>query len=458
MSIDFDSRQEMRLLQWVTSEINASLDLDQILATLLRAMDELFGFRHSLVLLLDDGGEVLTVAASRGYDLPSVGAIVPVGQGPIGVCARRRRVVRMTNLSTQRAYMRTIRTQMERAGRGAELASAPRLPGLANAESQIAIPLLIKETLIGVYFVETSERRVFGEREETLVSIVANHAAASIGNARLYERLKQLAETLEERVRERTEELKATQAQLLQSAKMASLGDLVAGIAHDMNTPLGAIYANADLAERAVDVVRDAFESFEVASGPWRPRLGKALDALETGSETTRSAVDRILGIVKSLRQFARLDESDRKRADLHEGLNAALELLHHRLTNVSVTRDYGDLPEMVCFPNRLNQLFMNLLVNALEAMPDGGTLTIRTRRMGRDVVVELEDSGCGISEENLPRIFDPGFTTKGVGVGLGLGLAIGYRIVQDHEGRVDVASRPGLGSRFTVTLPLRGV
>jgi signal transduction histidine kinase len=460
-----ESRQEVRLLQWVTSEINAGLDLDEVLANVLRAMDELFGFRHSLVLLLDEPGESLRVAASRGYDRSPVGARVLMGQGPIGVAAKRRRVVRVTNLGQQRAYLSTIRAQMERAGRGEELEAEPLLPGLADAESQIAIPLQIKGTLIGVYFVETPERRVFGEREESLVTIVANHAAASIHNARLYESLRQLAETLEQRVRERTEELerknlelRETQAQLLQSAKMAALGDLVAGIAHDMNTPLGAIYASADVAERAVALVNEAFPREGGAGGPSPPRLLTALEALDHSARTTRVASERILGILKSLRQFARLDESERKRANLHEGLDAALELLHHRLTNVSVIRDYGELPEMVCFPNRLNQLFMNLLVNAVEAMGGEGTLTISTRGEGGEAVVELADTGSGMTPEVMARIFDPGFTTKGVGVGLGLGLSIGYRIVQDHRGRIEVASVPGEGSRFTVRLPLRDV
>jgi signal transduction histidine kinase len=462
-----ESRQEVRLLQWVTSEINTGLDLDRTLATVLEAMDELFGFRHSLVLLVDETGEGLTVAACHGYDTSSVGARVLLGQGPIGVAAKRRRVVRVANLGQQRAYLSTVRARMERAGRGEELETAPVLPGLPDAESQIAIPLSIKETLIGVFFVETPERRVFGEREESLVSIVANHAAASIHNARLYQSLKELAGTLEQRVRERTEELerknrelRETQAQLLQSAKMAALGDLVAGVAHDMNTPLGAIYANADLSERAVSLVKEAFRGEGATSGPWQPRLGKALDALDDSAKTTRVASERILGILKSLRQFARLDESERKRANLHEGLDAALELLHHRLTHVAVIRDYGDLPEMICFPNRLNQLFMNLLVNAIEAMEADAeteaTLSIRTRREGQEAIVEVADSGCGMTEETAARIFDPGFTTKGVGVGLGLGLSIGYRVAEDHGGRIEVESLPGKGSRFIVRLPLR--
>jgi signal transduction histidine kinase len=442
-----DSQPEVRLLQWVTSEINAGLELDSILETVLRAMDELFGFRHSLILLLDDSGEGLRVAASRGYEPKRLGARVPWGVGPIGVAAKRRKVVRVSNLGQQRAYLENVRSRMEREGELSDLARLEAkldLPGLPDAESQIAIPLQIKNTLVGVFFVESRERRVFGEREESLVGIVANHAAASIHNARLYE-------TLEERVRERTRELAEAQAQLLQSAKMASLGDLVAGIAHDMNSPLGSIHANADLAERAVAIVRES-----ISEAARDTKLGRALEALEQSSRTTLVASERILAIVRTLRQFARLDEAERKRANLHEGLDATLELLHHRLVeNITVVKDYGELPEMVCYPNRLNQMFMHLMVNAIEAMDQGGTLTLRTGREGDRAVVEICDTGVGIEPEIRDRIFDPGFTTKGVGVGLGLGLAISYRIVQDHRGEIEVVSSPGEGSRFRVRLPI---
>jgi signal transduction histidine kinase len=121
----------------------------------------------------------------------------------------------------------------------------------------------------------------------------------------------------------------------------------------------------------------------------------------------------------------------------------------------ITVVRDYGTLPELLCFPNRLNEVFMNLLVNALQAMGDSGTMTIRTRVEGTEAMLSFENTGPGIPEPILGRIFDPGFTTKGVGVGMGLGLAISYRIVHDHGGRIEASSPPGGGARFKVTLPL---
>jgi signal transduction histidine kinase len=469
MTRDSEWPDAFRLLQWVGSEINASLDLDQIFETVLTAMDELFGFHHSLILLLDESGETLTVAASRGYEDATLGARVPAGIGLIGVAAKKRKIVRLSNLAQKRGYFATIRLRMEAAGREDELDRVPELPGLENAQSQIAIPLMVKDTLIGVFSVESAEQRVFGEREESLITIVANHAASSIGNARLYRleaeqraRLKELSEHLEERVLERTRELERTnrelrdtQAQLLQSAKLASLADLVAGVSHEINTPLGSIAASADIAERAVKLVREATENVTTT----HPKLPKALDALSDASRTTRLACERVVQMVKSLRQFARLDEAERKRANLHDGIEVTLSLLHHRMSpGITVVRDYGTLPELLCFPNRLNEVFMNLLVNALQAMGDSGTMTIRTRVEGTEAMLSFENTGPGIPEPILGRIFDPGFTTKGVGVGMGLGLAISYRIVHDHGGRIEASSPPGGGARFKVTLPLIGV
>lgn len=470
---------EARILREVSSEINSTLDLDEIYQIVLRTMDELFGFRHSMILLLDGSGESLSVVASRGYREPVFGAKVPMGTGLVGMVAKNRRMMRLSNLGRQRAYISTIRMQMEKAGRTGEMGVAPSLPGLPNVESQIGIPLKIKDRLIGVFAVESEEQRVFSERDEILATIVGNQAGSAIHNALLYraeeerraelaeahERLKQLNETLEERVRQRTEELQRanrdlrdTQAQLLQSAKMAALGDLVAGVAHEINTPLGSIQANADVAKRAAVIIGEMLEQegpVEISSRS--PRLSRALEALRESTVTTLTATERIIAIVTSLRRFARLDEAERKKASLHECLESTLTLLQHKLEDrIAIVRNYGDLPAIECYPNQLNQVFMNLLLNAIQAMNGAGTVTITTKQEGDDVVLDFADDGCGIPAANLERVFDPGFTTKGVGVGTGLGLAIGYRIVQDHHGSITVSSELGKGSVFRIRLPVR--
>ena len=484
MTTDLEERlaaksREVRVLQQVSSEINSTLNLEEIFGIVLRTMDELFGFHHSMILLLDASSETLSVAASRGYEGQPAGARVAVGTGLVGVVAKKRQLMRLGNLGRQRAYMSTIRQQMEQAGRGSELGESPALPGLSEVESQIGIPLLIKDTLIGVFFVESVEQRVFSEGDEALITVVANQAASAIHNAKLYraeaerrselaeahERLKQLNETLEDRVRERTlelyqtnRELRETQAQLLQSAKMAALGDLAAGVAHEINTPLGSIHSNADVSKRVAAVVRQALTDEALAPVfSKHPRLEQALEALEQATATTLVASDRIVRIVKSLGNFARLDEAERKKADLHEGIESTLTLLQYKLKHgIEVIRDFGEIPPMVCSPNRLNQVFMNLLVNSIQAIGERGTITIRTRLDGDHVVLRFADTGHGIPSENLERIFDPGFTTRGPGVGTGLGLAITYRIVEEHRGAIEVSSELGKGSEFTIRLPIR--
>ena len=179
---------------------------------------------------------------------------------------------------------------------------------------------------------------------------------------------------------------------------------------------------------------------------------------LEDIARINQLASERIVCIVRSLRNFARLDEAELKTADLHEGLDSTLTLVRHQLKNrIEVVKEYGDIPAIRCRPNQLNQVFMNLLVNAAQAVEGKGRITIRTFQSGDIVNIQISDSGKGIPQENLSRIFDPGFTTKGVGVGTGLGLSICFKIAQDHGGDISVESEVGRGSTFTLRLPVRG-
>ncbi len=273
----------------------------------------------------------------------------------------------------------------------------------------------------------------------------------------LAEHLRHHAEELEQEVAARTLDLRNSQAQLVQQEKMAALGKLVAGIAHEMNTPIGTITSNADTLSRSLARLSSTLQSGEVPESvrALRP-LKQVQTVLEDIARINQLACERIINIVSSLRNFARLDEADLKTADLHEALESTLTLVHHELKNrIEVEKDYGDIPAIRCHPNQINQVFMNLLVNASQAVDGKGKISIRTFREGDIVNVQFSDSGVGIPPEDLPRIFDPGFTTKGVGVGTGLGLSICFKIAQDHGGRIDVESEVGRGSTFTVRLPI---
>ncbi len=248
--------------------------------------------------------------------------------------------------------------------------------------------------------------------------------------------------------------LRHTQSQLVQSEKMAALGVLVAGIAHEINTPVAAIDSMHDTQMKALEKLSTHLQtnSPEVIENP---KMKLLLSMIAEGDRVIESACDRVTNIVRRLRSFARLDEAELKTVDIHEGLDDTLTLIHHELKHsIKVNKNFGQIPQIACFPGRLNQVFLNLLINARQAMKGGGEITISTYARDDKVFVEFTDTGVGIPPENVKRIFDPGFTTKGVGVGTGLGLSICYQIIQDHRGEILVKSEVGKGSTFTIVLP----
>ena len=251
-------------------------------------------------------------------------------------------------------------------------------------------------------------------------------------------------------------ELKEAQSQLVQSAKLAAMGQLVAGVAHEINSPLGAINSNFDVTTRALKLLREALTHRSAGPDEKSETLFATLDSL---TEVNRLACARIMRIVRDLRTFARLDEADFKEVNLNENIDSTLSLLQHELRDrIRVTKELAQLPIIPCYPNRLNQVFMNLLLNAIQAITGKGEICVRTCLEGPNLRVSITDSGSGIKAENLEKIFDPGFTTKGVGVGTGLGLSISARIIEDHRGTITVQSEVGKGTTFVVSLPLQGV
>jgi signal transduction histidine kinase len=261
---------------------------------------------------------------------------------------------------------------------------------------------------------------------------------------------------LEEAMRQ----LRAAQEQLIMREKMASLGNLVAGVAHEINNPIGAVKSAADTSSRSIQLVCNELDgAVDLNEIRGNKRFQTALQILKNNNELTLTASGRIAEIVKSLKSFARLDEAEFQDADVHEGLESTLSLLHHELKNrIEVRKSYGDIPKIPCYPNQLNQVFMNVLSNAGQAIIDRGVITITTKRHGDNAVITISDDGCGIDTDTLDRIFDPGFTTKGVGVGTGLGLSITYNIIKRHNGDIAVESEPGRGSTVTITLPTTGM
>lgn len=276
------------------------------------------------------------------------------------------------------------------------------------------------------------------------------------------DRVRQANEGLEEKVRKRTHALEQAQTRLIQAEKMASLGQLVAGVAHEVNNPLGALRSTQATLAKAAERLRAELEREAPALVDNR-RIRMALRVFGEAGELLGSGTRRIGSVVDQLRAFARLDEADLQRTQLTTGLEATLSLLTPRLerNRIEVQRDYGELPELLCYPRQLNQVFMQLLGNAIDAIAaregTAGRIELSTRRADDEhVELRLRDNGIGIPPSECKRIFDPGYTKKGVGVGTGLGLAICQQIIErDHGGALRVESEPGVGATFTIELPL---
>ncbi|MDK9726007.1 MAG: ATP-binding protein [Sterolibacteriaceae bacterium MAG5] len=264
--------------------------------------------------------------------------------------------------------------------------------------------------------------------------------------------------------------LENAHVQLLQSEKMASIGQLAAGVAHEINNPVGYVYSNLGSLEnylRDFLAMLDAYEKAEPAMDAEARAAVQALrreldiDYLRQDVATllseTREGVNRVRKIVQDLKDFSHAGSGEEWRwADLHAGLESTLNIVANELKyKTTVVREYGELPQIYCLPSQINQVFMNLLVNAAHAIETRGVVTVRTGTAGREVWVEVEDTGCGIPPDHLKRIFDPFFTTKPVGKGTGLGLAVSYSIVEKHRGRIEVRSEVGKGTAFRVWLPI---
>lgn len=309
--------------------------------------------------------------------------------------------------------------------------------------------------------------------------------------------LQTLLQTVEQQVAERTRELteanaelalalgelRTTQAQLIQTEKMSSLGQIVAGVAHEINNPVNFIYGNLVYVDRYTQCLIKLVQQYRQAYP--NPPSNIAVELAESDLDfliedmprllkSMATGAERIQGMVMSLRNFSRMDESDFKRADLHEGLDSTLAVLCHRLNAssncppISLVKEYGQLPLIECYPSQLNQVFLHLLSNAIDAIEEArirplnathrphDCITLRTDCIDEQWVrISITDTGCGMSEQTQTQIFDPFFTTKPLGKGTGIGLSISYQIITTHSGFLTCCSKVGQGTEFMIELPI---
>ncbi|NEO85229.1 MAG: HAMP domain-containing protein [Spirulina sp. SIO3F2] len=353
----------------------------------------------------------------------------------------------------------------------------------AQESAATAVPMVFNETLIGVLELEDPRRSQFSDVERETFKTLANQIAIAWGNAQLIEYIqdakeqsRQQAQTLEQTL----QELQTTQGQLIQSEKMSSLGQLVAGVAHEINNPVSFIYGNLNHLEDYCQSFLTVFDAYQQHYP--QPPAG-LLEILEDEDieftvqdfpemvNSMRIGADRIKDIVTSLRTFSRLDEADYKAANLHEGLDSTLLILQHRLKangdrpEIQIIKQYQDLPKIDCFPSQLNQVFMNILANAIDAIEENikpdqiATIQLKTESLQEQhqVRVVIQDNGPGIPVEIQNQIFNPFFTTKPIGKGTGLGMSISYQIITEkHDGQLECISEAGQGTQFVITLPAR--
>ena len=296
-----------------------------------------------------------------------------------------------------------------------------------------------------------------------------------------------LAERLEKEVEKKAKKIKKTQAQLMQQEKLAAIGRLAAGVAHEINNPLGFIKSNlgilgeyiSDFCELAEEYnfLERAFNASENDCSTLKEiepifqkinAVKKHIDLDFILSDTThivsesKEGADRIKKIVSDLKEFASIDQPGKIKADINACIDSALNILAHLFEGkAKIVKDYSELPLITCYREKMNQVFMNLLLNAVDAIKDQGTITIATRAHKDNksyVEISIADTGVGIPPENLNCVFEPFFTTKNIGNGMGLGLSTSYDIIKSHGGILNVESQPGRGSLFTIKIPVRGL
>lgn len=471
-------RPEVRLRPWL-EKIRSSLDLDAILEAAVRELRTVLRVdrcAYLWALTCPDGSVQLTVSHQDSRHPEMDGAFsqaMAQGIAPLLMPASSAGLDRASPLTW---------TQLDR------LTSHPdpqvaHWAESAGISSLLIVPIQTSSGHSGAIACTAANRnRAWSIDDCEVLRWAADRLAVAIGQAELYDRSSaavRAAETQFHELERTLNDLKKAQAQLVHSEKMSSLGQLAAGIAHEINNPINFVSGNLDWASDAltelIQLVRlyqqsDPSDRPEIVAQAERMDLDFVLEDLPKVLHSMRQGTERIQGIVASMRNFSRLDRAEVSSVDLHEGLDSTLLILHSRLerkthrNRIEVVRNYGELPMVECHGGQINQVFMNLLSNAIDALDDreeGARIEICTRPILKKdqldrVEITIHDNGSGIAPEVASRVFDPFFTTKPVGKGTGLGLSISYQIVVDrHDGQIECQSKPGEGTTFRICLPL---
>lgn len=395
---------KMAMINKISNIISASIDIESIILPTLKELSFMFGSFKTYYAECNNKNFVITQTIHKDEINKTI--------------SFENNIVKQLN-NNQIIYNRCIRECID---------SEP----FKEPVQRIIVPIHHMSEMIGIVVLLSRQKRELKEEIDILESI-SYQLGTAIVHANLY---KKNLETLQE-LKNTLQELKDTQVQLINSEKMASLGQLIAGVAHEINTPVASIKSNNEIFTKLIKRI----ENEQLA------------EILQDINSTDKEAIQRINHIVVSLKKFVRLDEAELQEANINKELDLTLDLIRHETKNkIDVIKNYGDIPTIKCYPNMLNQVFMNILVNACQAIQEKGIITITTKFKKNNLIIKIEDTGCGI--ENPNKIFLAGYTTKGVGVGTGLGLAICSKIIDKHKGKITVESEINNGSIFTITIP----
>jgi signal transduction histidine kinase len=460
--------EQLSLLTDLSAAVNATLDPEKIYEQALDPLVRRMGHQDVGLFLVDHDRRVIRehkMARAGQPNLASSGLELPLdGDGSA-----------LGKVATTGLPM--IVNDVDRTMEPVHLPTARTL----NVTSFVLVPLRVKERVAGVLTAVAGQPNRFSEGDVDLLSAVANHVSLAVDRAESFQTIEELSRDLEAKVRLRTEQLgvaneeltnayrdlQATQMQLIQREKMASVGQLVAGVAHELNNPIGFVFSNVSTLEDFVRRLRTMLDAYRVAALPaseqtrlatqWADlKVDYALRYLDSMIQGIREGAERARKIVRDLRVFARGQDDLWLPVDLHEDIESSLTLINHLVKDrVTIRRNYGDLPPVECIRSQIDQVFLNLLANAAQAIAADGVITIETRCESDFAVVSITDTGSGIPVDLMGRIFDPFFTTKPVGEGTGLGLSISYEIAKKHGGEIGAANAPEGGAVFTLRLPL---